>query len=122
MHVERAVRALPRDGSGRFPRTSAPRALVVAVLLAAATTGCRSYEASPVDAVAHREAFLLRADRFLRADDEAEDDMPPVARDGARGARTADEAPVRLGMAELERAALLFHADLRVARLEAGVA
>ncbi|MFM1824232.1 MAG: hypothetical protein RI967_2498, partial [Planctomycetota bacterium] len=40
----------------------------------------------------------------------------------ARGARTADEAPVRLGMAELERAALLFHADLRVARLEAGVA
>ncbi len=110
MHVERAVRALPRGGSGRFPRTFVPTALVVAVLLAAATTGCRSYEASPVDAAAHREAFLLRADRFLRADHEAPD------------ARADDEAPMRVGMSELERAALLFHADLRVARLEAGVA
>lgn len=108
MPVEEVVPAVP----GGFPIPSPLRCAGLAIAAAvAAAGGCRSYEPSPVDARAHREAFLLRADAFL-ADDAAPG--PTAGADDASG--------VRLGRSALERAALLLHPDLRVARLEAGVA
>ena len=112
MQVERVVRAASR-GYPTSPSAHPPsKALAVALLAASVATGCRSYEASPVDAVAHREAFLVRADRFLAAD----------SADAGAGAPAVETASGRIGRDALERAALVFHADLRVARLEAGVA
>lgn len=87
------------------------------VALGVAVGGCQSYERSALDLGSHRAAFEGRLD-----DGEA------IAAFAARLGAEGEPAPTRfdlsdgLSLAEGEVVALFFNADLRLARLEAGVA
>ena len=84
--------------------------------LALIAGGCQSYRAEPLELGAHRESFLARTPEspevaaFARA--LAPDDPPDRAVFDLADGITRDEA---------EAAALVFNADLRIARLRAGV-
>lgn len=96
-------------------RRSRVRPLPVIGLLAA-LAGCRSYEPSPVDLANHRAEFLARTP-----------DSPQVAAFAASLAPGSEPAgPIDttdgLSCREAELVALVFNAELRLARLRAGVA
>lgn len=84
--------------------------------LALATGGCQSYEAHPLELSAHQDAFLARAL-----------DGPEVAQFAASLAQSVPPAPGGfdladgVSLAEAEAVAMVFNADLRMARLRAGV-
>lgn len=94
-----------------------PALAVAALSTMALITGCQSYNPSPLDAAAHREAWRARtpADEsvtaFAERLNEAAPDRP-VAYDPADG----------ISLAEGELVALVYNPDLRLARLKAGVA
>jgi outer membrane protein TolC len=79
--------------------------------------GCQSYEPVPLDVPSHRAAMRARLEQ-----------PEPVAAFTARLAERAGEAPTEfsladgLSVAEGEVLALFYNPDLRLARLEAGVA
>lgn len=91
-------------------------AVPVGALLAIAGAGCQSYERAPLDLPAHASAFLARTP-----------DAPEVR---AFADRLAASAPAQdrefnpadgVSLHEAELIALVFNADLRLARLRAGV-
>ncbi len=91
----------------------------LACLFALITGGCQSYERQPLDLTGHREAFLARTP-----------DSPEVlafaarmSSDGASGETGAAAFDLADGLscAEVEAVAMVWNAELRVARLRAGV-
>lgn len=90
-------------------------AAIGAAALAAILGGCQSYERRPLDLPAHRAAFLARTPDVPEVQAFAKSLGPsPVVRvfDPSDG----------LTCAEAEVVALVFNADIRLARLKAGVA
>lgn len=79
-------------------------------------SACQAYEAAPLDLDGHRERFLARSLTSLEVSDLV-DGLEP------REPRTSAEFDLSDGisLAEAEAIALVFNADLRVVRLEAGV-
>ncbi len=100
-------------------RPRRPRAALTLTATAVAITlaGCQGYEREPLDLAAHAAAFHQRA-----AESE------PISRFAQRLAESNAEAPARFNMvdglspAEGEVLALFYNADLRLARLDAGIA
>lgn len=98
-------------------RTRARWPVVGSAVALSAMSGCQSYERAPLDLVGHPGRLQARPV-------EAE----PIARFADRLAREGQPAPERfdpadgLSLAEGEVLALFFNADLRLARLDAGVA
>lgn len=95
------------------PRTPRPRRTWAFVALLSA---CQAYEAAPLDLDSHRERFLARSLTSLEVSDvvggvELSEPRPSAAYDLSDG----------ISLAEAEAIALVFNADLRVARLQAGV-
>lgn len=90
-------------------------AAVVSMMLAG--IGCASYEARPVDVGAAREAWLSR----LPSDDSARAFAKELAQREGTGAGVFNPDD-GLTLAEAEPVALVFNAELRLARLRAGVA
>jgi cobalt-zinc-cadmium efflux system outer membrane protein len=89
--------------------------VLAAACIAGALAGCRSYAPRPLDSVAHREAFLARSPG-----------SPEVAAFAERLRESGDSAAAfdpadGLTASEAEVVALVFNADLRLARLRAGV-
>ncbi|MGA1394044.1 MAG: TolC family protein, partial [Phycisphaerales bacterium] len=80
-----------------------------------ALTGCRTYEAKPIDLASSRAAFLERTP-----------DRPEIAEFARRLSQPADQTSFDpadgLSLAEAEAVCLFFNVDLRIARAEAGVA
>ena len=97
--------------------TIRPALAVAALSTMAVLAGCQSYDPSPLDAAAHREAWHARtpADEsvttFAERLNEASPDKP-VAYDPEDG----------ISLAEGELVAMVYNPDLRLARLKAGVA
>lgn len=84
---------------------------VTLILLAA---GCQSYEQQPLDLAGHREAFLARTPEGTEVRDFA-------AQLAAPPANTTFNLDDGISCSEAEAIGLVFNADLRVARLNAGV-
>jgi len=84
-------------------------------LLPGLLTGCVSYSPAPVDLRQHARAFAQRL---------AEDAISPFAEQLRRRAPTTAQFDAKDGvtLAEAQLIALLYHPDLRAARLRAGVA
>lgn len=88
------------------------------VLAAGAVVGCQSYRSQPLDLGAHREAFLARTpdapevERFARS---------LSAEPSAENERAAFDPSDGLSAGEAELVALVFNAELRIARARAGV-
>lgn len=80
-------------------------------------TGCRSYQPDPLEPQAHRDAWQARTpgDESVRAFAER------LASDGDDAAASFDPAD-GLSLGEAELVALIYNPELRLARLEAGVA
>ncbi len=86
----------------------------MAALLAASQTACQRYERRPLDLDAHRGEFVSRLLQTPSAPvDGPTDATPPPGPFDASDGLSLDEAEI---------VALIYNADLRVARLEAGVA
>jgi len=91
--------------------------LLLGIAALAAIGGCQSYQRQPLDLDAHRRAWLQRSP-----------DSPGVAEYARRLAAAAPESPPGfdpadgLSLPEAQAVALVFSADLRLARLRAGVA
>lgn len=90
-------------------------AALATAVAAASLTGCRTYEAKPIDLTSSRLSFLDRTP-----------DHPEVAAfakslDRAFGAETFDPSD-GLALPEAEVVGLFYNSDLRLARAEAGVA
>lgn len=97
-------------------RSRPPIRLSLALALLAAAGGCQSYQPSPVDLLAHRAAFLARLP----------DAGEVAAMRDSLGETGRSSTPVDLtdglSLDEAELVALVLNADLRTARLKAGVA
>ena len=97
-------------------RSRPPIRLSLALALLAAAGGCQSYQPSPVDLSAHRAAFLARlpdaGEVAAMRDSLAETSRSSTPVDLTNG----------LSLDEAELVALVLNADLRTARLKAGVA
>lgn len=91
------------------------RGLSVALLTALVAGGCQSYERRPLDMAGHQAAFLARTPESpeVRAFAEGLAARSP----GTNGFNSTDG----ITCAEAEVLALVFNADLRLARLRAGV-
>jgi cobalt-zinc-cadmium efflux system outer membrane protein len=85
------------------------------VITGLALTGCRTYEAKPIDLASSRATFLERTP-----------DRPEIAEFARRLSQPADQTSFDpadgLSLAEAEAVCLFFNVDLRIARAEAGVA
>ncbi len=108
MHARLPTRTRRR----RFLR---PTALSLASLLACAGSGCQSYEPRPLDTGGHASAFLARTPTD-----------PGVAASATQSAMHAGRATTfdpldGVSCPEAELLALVFNADLRLARMRAGV-
>lgn len=88
---------------------------MVAATLLLLVGGCRGYEAAPLDLSAHREAWRARTP----SDDAVVAFARRLAQSGEPGVFDFTDG---LSLAEGEIVALVFNADLRLARLRAGVA
>ena len=92
-----------------------PGIAVALFATASMLAGCQSYESKPLDLTSHRDSWLARA-----PGDE------PVQQFAARLADAGEPAVFDLddglSLAEAEVVALVFNAELRIARLRAGVA
>ncbi|MGE3108157.1 MAG: TolC family protein [Phycisphaerales bacterium] len=101
-------------------RSSAPcrraRVAVAALILAGAPLGCQSYEPRPLDLESTRAAWLSRA-----ADDARVREFAGSLA-GAEGLQPGFDPRDGLSLREAEAVALVYSADLRLARLQAGVA
>lgn len=106
--TDRAVRAAIHGTRSARPAT-------LLVLLATVAGGCQSYQAKPLDMPELRAAFLARTPESPAVRAFAES-LTPREAEGA----TFDPAD-GVSCAEAEVVALVFNADLRVARLRAGV-
>jgi len=104
----------------RGPRRAPPRAgrlLAGLVLVAGAGVGCQSYERSPLDLAATREAWLARSP----SDETARQFADRLSQAEGRGDAGAFDPADGLTLAEAEPVALVYNRDLRLARLEANV-
>jgi cobalt-zinc-cadmium efflux system outer membrane protein len=101
MHTSRVIRKL-------VPRCAAASAAIVCAWL---WPGCTAYEPAPVSLSAHRAAFLERT---------PESALPPMA--GEPASPGMIDASDGLTLHEAELVALVFNAELRRAREQAGVA
>lgn len=112
MPTSRNIR--PRDASRRQLARH-----VLAVTVALIAGGCQSYERQPLDLVGHRAAFLAR----LPQGSEVTEFARGLAKgsSGATPSLDAFDPSDGLTCREAEVIALVFNADLRVARLRAGV-
>ena len=103
----------PRRTRARWPVVGS----AVALSAMTAMSGCQSYERAPLDLAGHHARLQARPV-----------ESEPLARFADRLAREGQPAPERfdpadgLSLAEGEVLALFFNADLRLARLDAGVA
>lgn len=84
--------------------------------LVALLSACQTYEAAPLDLDGHRERFLARSLTSLEVSDVV-DGLEPREPGTSAGFDLSDG----ISLAEAEAIALVFNADLRVARLQAGV-
>lgn len=102
----------PHHSTGISKRRPAVLTATAALTLA----GCRTYERAPIDVSVHREEFLTRMPEgeHLRALAEDQNVTNPAL------FSTFDPSD-GIQLAEAELIALVFNADLRVARLRAGV-
>ncbi len=103
------------QGRTRRRRFARPSALSLAGLLACAGTGCQSYEPRPLDTGGHAAAFLSRTPT-----------EPGVAASAAQVTTHTGQPGVfdpadGVSCPEAEMLALVFNADLRLARMRAGV-
>ena len=89
----------------------------LALLLTMSQGACQKYERKPLDLDAHRSEFLSRLTQPPVATD-ADGSTPSGDRSSLEGFNASDG----FSLAEAEVVALVYNADLRVARLEAGVA
>lgn len=101
--------------SASMQRARPARVGAVLVLLASIAGGCQSYEPKPLDMPELRAAFLARTPESAAVRAFAESLAPSEG-----GASTFDPGD-GVSCAEAELVALVFNADLRVARLRAGV-
>lgn len=110
-----------RSRISRSERTRRQRiaGLSLAGLVALAAGGCQSYERRPLDMAGHRAAFLARTPESpeVRAFAESLATTSSVSSVGAAAFDPGDGITCE----EAEVIALVFNADLRVARLRAGV-
>jgi outer membrane protein TolC len=90
----------------------------VSLLLALSQGACQTYERRPLDLGAHRGEFLSRLTQSPVASGGDGSQAPSDAVSSPSGFDVSDG----LSLAEAEVVALVYNADLRVARLEAGVA
>ena len=97
-------------------RPGAPALVAIGLLLASLAAGCQSYERRPLDLSAHRAAFLARTPDSPEVAEFARS----LASDDFREAPTFDPGD-GVSLPEAEAIALIFNADLRMARLRAGV-
>jgi len=101
-----------RPGRARVAAGACP-----AIVLVVLTAGCQSYEGSPLDIPGHRGALAARLG-----------EPEPLAAFASRLGEQGQEAPTAfdpgdgLTRAEGELVALFYNAELRMARLDAGVA
>lgn len=109
--------------SNNAPSESSPRprlaALSLSGLVLLAAGGCQSYERHPLDIAGHQAAFLARTPESAEVRAFAES-LAAAAAVSADGAKVFDPAD-GITCEECEVIALVFNADLRVARLRAGV-
>lgn len=89
---------------------------VPALILIALSGGCQSYQPKPIDAAAHRAAFLSRTPDSPEVADFARE----LSKANPDNAETFDPAD-GLTLSEGQAVALVFNRDLRLARLRAGV-
>lgn len=108
--MHRAFTTLPRGGLR--PRLGGPSLVGLLILLAG---GCQSYERHPLDMASHYAAFLARTP-------ESPEVQAFAASLAAPAPGTAEFDPGDgISCAEAEVIALVFNADLRLARLRTGV-
>lgn len=112
-------RRMRRAGASNTYRLTHPTiALLSAAAIGLGGAGCRSYEPQPLDQAATRQAWLTRSPN----DETARQFADRLAQiEGTHTIVTFDPAD-GLTLAEAEPVALVFNRELRLARLEAGIA
>lgn len=100
-------------------RTTRPtgQAAALALCAAALLTGCRSYQPDPLAPTEHRETWHARTP----GDEPVRKFAQRLSQQGDAAATTFDPAD-GLTLGEAELVAMIYNPDLRLARLEAGVA
>ncbi|MGD9688408.1 MAG: TolC family protein [Phycisphaerales bacterium] len=114
----RPLNDIPSARLRRRPRLGHLR-LALPAALAMIAGGCQSYERRPLDMTGHQAAFLARTPQSPEVQQFAAG-LAARSTGDAAGGREFDPAD-GISCAEAELIALVFNADLRLARLRAGV-
>ena len=110
------VRSHESEAEGTVRRL---KVLSLAGLVAIAAGGCQSYERRPLDMPGHQSAFLARTPESSEVRAFAE--SLAAKSTGSSGEAVAFDPRDGISCGEAEVIAVVFNADLRVARLRAGV-